>query len=437
MASIVPRPRGQYWVQFRHNRKRYTVRLGKTSKRASEQFKENLEELLLVVGPGVRPSGEVIAWLGRMADGPYGSLVTAGLVEPREEQGAEERCEAVATVHDLKLLCRKIAKERLRDGEIKQATFNNIRYTTESMLRFWGGDYPLRDITPRRGDRREHDGQPQEDGKSAQEFRRWLADCGRKKGGTLKETTVSRRCRRVREFFDEAIEERYVDKNPFRRMRKWSERSVGRDHYVTIDAIESGIEATYDLELRLLMAYARYCGIRGPSELEQLRISDFDLERATVRIISPKTDHHEGHEMRWIPLWPALERRFLDFMEVVPDGTELAFPNLSQLSGTAIVKRANSALVAGGVKPFPRFFVNCRASCDEDLFEVHPQRKVEKWLGHSAKVASEHYSRYRQRQDAHGVEAPEPEWCQLPFTRPSRPESPGCASPPPKEGVPG
>ena len=45
----------------------------------------------------------------------------------------------------------------------------------------------------------------------------------------------------------------------------------------------------------------------------------------------------------------------------------------------------------GKVGPPPRLLQNLRASCATDWVEKYPSHVVAKWLGHSPKVAAQHY----------------------------------------------
>jgi hypothetical protein len=48
-------------------------------------------------------------------------------------------------------------------------------------------------------------------------------------------------------------------------------------------------------------------------------------------------------------------------------------------------------IAKAGHKCWPRLFQNLRASCETDWVERYPAHAVAKWLGHSPKVAAEHY----------------------------------------------
>ena len=60
-------------------------------------------------------------------------------------------------------------------------------------------------------------------------------------------------------------------------------------------------------------------------------------------------------------------------------------PRGKKFTAERIIKKA-------GVKQWPKLFVNCRASCEKDLMEIHRPDAVLAWIGHSARVAIEHYA---------------------------------------------
>lgn len=392
MASVIARPRGAHWVQFTWDRKRRTVRLGKVRRAVAEKYAELLELLLEHARAGVDPPVEVKLWLQRMPDGPHRTLATAGLVTPRPsgDQSGDRPCD-----HSLGELVDAFLgrlESEVRRGETKPATLRNARRTAENLREFWGAERPLAEITPAEAER----------------FRGWLAEKGHHKAGGLAPTTVSRRCRRVREIFQLAVDDRWLAENPLRRMRRWKETNRERDVYVPADWVRGAMRETMDLEDRLLLALARWGGLRVPSEVRPLRLVDFDVAREVVLVRSPKTEHHEGHESRWVPLWPEIRAAFDALFDASPDGATHALPRLRQISSAAITKRASSLVVRSGVEPWPKFWVNLRASCERDLLETYPIDKVAKWMGHSPKTALLHYGRVDQHRDASSATASPP-----------------------------
>jgi hypothetical protein len=52
---------------------------------------------------------------------------------------------------------------------------------------------------------------------------------------------------------------------------------------------------------------------------------------------------------------------------------------------------AEQAIQKAGVPLWPKIFVNCRSSRETELLAIHPAHVVHKWIGHTAKVAQQHY----------------------------------------------
>ena len=103
-------------------------------------------------------------------------------------------------------------------------------------------------------------------------------DCERFKTHLLKNysaCTVSRGIRRCRAFFQHAVNAEWIRRNPFEKVYGSVEVNLNRQFYVdraTIDKVMSCCRADHD---RLLLALARFGGLRIPSEVRQLRYSDF------------------------------------------------------------------------------------------------------------------------------------------------------------------
>lgn len=104
---------------------------------------------------------------------------------------------------------------------------------------------------------------------------------------------------------------------------------------------------------------------------------------------SPKTKRHEGHESRWVPLFPKLLPYLEVCFELAEPGQDFVIQN-QPASGnvrtglTRLVKRA-------GLTPWPRITNNLRASRESELCNEFPAHVVSKWLGNSVDVATKHY----------------------------------------------
>jgi integrase len=69
------------------------------------------------------------------------------------------------------------------------------------------------------------------------------------------------------------------------------------------------LAACPDHEWRLLLALARYGGLRTPSEPLTLEWAGVNWSRERFRVVAPKTEHQDGGE-RWVPLFPELRPHF-------------------------------------------------------------------------------------------------------------------------------
>ena len=85
-----------------------------------------------------------------------------------------------------------------------------------------------------------------------------------------------------------------------------SQVNASRAFFVTKDVTKQIIDECPDAEWRLIVALARYGGLRTPSETFALTWNDVDWEQNRIRVRSPQTAHHPGRESRVIPLSPEL-----------------------------------------------------------------------------------------------------------------------------------
>ena len=82
---------------------------------------------------------------------------------------------------------------------------------------------------------------------------------------------------------------------------------------------------------------------------------------------------------------------------ILADGFEQAEPGEREIVPMATRKGVNlrthmeRIISKAGHELWPRLFQNLRASCATDWVERYPSHVVAKWLGHSPKVAAQHY----------------------------------------------
>ena len=157
------------------------------------------------------------------------------------------------------------------------------------------------------------------------------------------------------------------------------------------------LEGCTNAKQRLIIALARIGGVRIVSELCGLRWSEIDWKGKWFWVHSSKTEHHEGKDKRRVPLFPELERCFQEFFDTLPEGCDdLIFPEESDIPPTISPKKSLSSwikkvAIRAGIKLWVKPFGNCRSSRDTELRKNHPADQVNRWLGHTQKVAEAYY----------------------------------------------
>lgn len=187
-----------------------------------------------------------------------------------------------------------------------------------------------------------------------------------------------------------------MTENPFGKMKKVAVRANRtRDYFVTRAEADAVLAACPNLEWQLIFVLSRYGGLRCPSEHLALVWGDVDWELDRMTVHSPKTEHHDGKELRVIPLFPEL-RQYLKalYNEVKPSiGCSLSSPIITRYreSNTNLRTQLHKIIRRAGLAPWPNLFKNLRASRETELAEVFPIHVVCEWIGNSQAVARRHY----------------------------------------------
>ena len=185
-------------------------------------------------------------------------------------------------------------------------------------------------------------------------------------------------------MFQHAVRDRLLNVSPFADIKGASESNSERQFFITPDIAKKVSKACPDADWRLIFALTRFGGLRCPSEVLGLRWVDINWDAGRLRIEAVKT------ELRFLPMFPEIQQALEESWEAASEGAVYCVGRYR--GGTANLRTQFIRILASaGVTPWPKLFVNLRSTRRTELQEVFPDHVVNKWLGHSGKVAEKHY----------------------------------------------
>jgi len=335
--------------------KRKAIRLGKCSRRDSVMFKCRIENLLSAKILGKEPGRDDSIWLSKLSSVIRKRIERAGLVEPVQDD-------------DIPLISEFMNEYIAGRTDLKESTVKNLRQAEKSMMAFCKGAQKITEFTPQ----------------DAADFRIFLLK------RPLVDTTVRRRCKRVKQIFAAAIKKKIITGNPFDDVPTANRTNKDRQRNIKKEDIQSVIDACPNIQWKLIFALARYAGLRIPSELKDLKWENIFWDKKRFVVHSPKTEHIEGKSFRIVPIFPDLEPYLLEAMEKAEPGEKRVIPIIGGMSKN-LRTQARRIIKRAGYEPWPKPFQNLRSSCETDLVEKFPLHVVTEWLGNSPEVAQKHY----------------------------------------------
>ena len=206
----------------------------------------------------------------------------------------------------------------------------------------------------------------------------------------LAPATQSKRIRIAKTIFGRALRWKMIEENPFLDVKSGSQMNRSRAFYIPLDVFAQVLAACPDSEWKLILALARFGGLRCPSEMLALTWADVDFAEGRIRVHSLKTAHHEGHDQRFVPMFPELREHLMTAFDRAEEGARHV---IARYRSTNVNLRTQfkRILARAGVKPWPRLFQNLRASRQTELAAEYPLADVCQWLGNSPAIASKHY----------------------------------------------
>ena len=270
--------------------------------------------------------------------------------------------------------------EHYADGrQVKPATKVNWSHTIRNLVEFFGEDKSLQTLT--RGD--------------AERFKDYLVSLD------MAHATIAKRLQNARQFFHAAVSDRIIAENPFQGISHHSAPNKDRQYFITQEDALKLIEAAPNVDWRVMIALARFGGLRCPSEVLSLKWDGFDWEQSRFRVDSPKTEHHPNGAYRIVPL-------FAELRPFIEEAWELAEPGAEYVVASDEYRRAakgsngwrncnlrtmlRKIIRRAGLQPWPKAWHNMRSSRETELLKRHPIQAVCAWIGNTPRIAMAHYA---------------------------------------------
>ena len=384
MASVNKDNKG-WRVRFvDHNGDRKQIRPGKVNKATAEQIGRHCDAMVAAKGSSGILHRQTALWLGEIGDNLHGKLANAGLIEPREPVVPEP----VVSKRTLgEFLSDHIQHGRTSKGrDAAQQTIANWGTTQRLLMEVFKASKPLDEVTA----------------EDSHQFRVWLdarqikqKTAGRR-GQPMAENAKRKHISNCKLFFNAAKRRGLITGNPFDAQVSGSVVCRDRDYYVLPENTAAILNVAPDAQWRLMIALWRLAGLRK-MEVFVPTWDDVLWDQGKLRVRIPKTRHHEGCEMRYVPLRDI--RTYLEdaFQAALPAGKRSLpadQPIITRFSTTNsnLDKPLKKIIEAAGLVPWAKLFHNMRASCETQwLKEGARADLVANWIGHSVKVQNLNY----------------------------------------------
>ena len=363
MASLMERKKtGEWIIKFYDETGRQTVYVGKTQKRSAQEVHRHVEKLVEAKRANVSVAPETAAWVGGIDAGMRAKLERVGLIAPATP---------MLKVKLGEFLDRYIDQKKV---DVSATTIKNLRQTKKKLIAFFKAHRDVRSITA----------------EEMNQFRAWLVGVAK-----LSRNTVSTHLRKTKQFFAEAVENGLIATNPCRKLRYLQDmRNEDRERFMTPEDAAKVLAACPTSEWRVIFSLARFGGMR-PSEIQCLRWEHVIWEESRIRV--PGSKGRQGRKrMRDLPIFVEIEVALKELQAERPNQEGQIV--LSYSAGDNIGTQMSRIIKDAGITDWERPFQNLRSTRATEL----ARRGVViqdfcRWLGHSPKVALEHYLQVQTR----------------------------------------
>ena len=349
MASLSFEKRGnkrQGRIWFEVDGRRKSVRIGEVSKRQGENVLSHIRDLETCKRLADQCQPRTKDWLREIPDDFHSKLAEAGLIEHRDKRTVKAFFDQWA-----------------KDTRVGDRSRRNRRNTVTKVIDAFGADTPLSKVTPEQADA-------------------FYIDLTKR----FSRAHANKLTKRTRQVFNKAVRLKIVTDNPFGDIKIGDESNPDRQVFIDQPTIEKVIKAATDNEFRLLIALARYGGLRIPSEIVGLKWGHVNWEDSRIEITDVKRKR-----TRIIPIFTEL-RPYLDAVwdDHASEEATYLIPRY-QSEDVNLRTRLKQTIKRAGVTPWGKPWQNLRSSRETELADRFPIQVVTAWIGNSIAVAKKHY----------------------------------------------
>ena len=340
---------GWYLAVRRPSRKRDQIYIGRMTKGAATWLDARVAELAMVRSTGIPMSPDTAAWIASLRGPLRDWLVKVGLADPPP------------AIEDLTLeqwFDRYLASR----SDYAKGTLKGWKTARKHIVAAFG-DAKLADITAF----------------SAHTFARTMAQ-------QASSEHASKIVERANQLFEAAIQAEMITKNPFSGVKIQAKRDKSRAFHIDSQTAKAVLAACPHIEAKTVFALARWCGLRVPHEPLALEWSHIDWDAGRIQIpAGTKTGP------RVVPLFPEARDALRELRAACPLDQIHVIDRARKSAATTWRDWILLAIDRAGLAGWPKLFHNLRASCRTDLADRFEPHVCDAWIGHSNRVAKEHY----------------------------------------------
>jgi integrase len=345
-----------YNIQWYEDKRRFTIYLGgrRYTKKTAERLKEIVEMLLYYKRNGITVSDKSVElWLKSVSDEIRSKLAKAGLLTLTEAK-----------------TCQQLWDTFLKSKtDIKGSTLAAYNLCQMLFFRTFSPEESIEKITSDR----------------LQEWKASLLE-------EYAEASVAGYVKNLKAVLNWAVDkQKWLTENPIDGVSRGSFVNRDNDRIISMEEYAQLLDACPNQEWRTIIALARIGGLRCSSELKQLRWSDINWEQNRFLVRSPKTERHEKHRERIVPLFAELrtelDRHFLLDETVGNEFVIQSYQGTSWGLNDPFQRIACNAGLGTILRPFD----NMRMSRSNEVLSAWGEAKESLWIGHSVQVMKNHY----------------------------------------------